>query len=65
MYLFINVDTTFKDAGPTVEFICVFDHQLFDLQNSRNVYRKGFKAPLSLKNFKYWAHAFTDREKYI
>lgn len=57
-----NSDFFYSEA--TTEFIRIFD-RLFDMMNSRNIYAKGFKSPLSLKNKEVWENIFKKSEMYI
>lgn len=54
----------FKDCGATITFIRVFD-RLFDVQNTRNNFGKGYKEPLSLQNRFKWEKIFKESEDYI
>lgn len=54
----------FKDAGPTIEFIRIFD-QLFDCLNSTNPNALRFKAPLTIKNKDEWSSFFELATDYI
>lgn len=57
-------DILFQGCDGTIEFIQVFD-RLFDIMNSRSVYGKGFKSPMSLANKKVWEEVFDNSAKYI
>lgn len=54
---------TFKNAGPTVKFLKIYD-KLFDLMNSRNPFGKGSKTPLKEKNEAYWLSIFENARTY-
>lgn len=56
--------STFSGAAATIEFIRIFD-RLFDVMNVRNRFGKGFKSPLTLKNYVFWGQVFEDAAKYI
>ncbi|CAB4015286.1 Hypothetical predicted protein [Paramuricea clavata] len=42
----------FQGCGPTVKFICVFEH-LFDVLNSRNPLARNFKVTIRRSNYQY------------
>lgn len=54
----------FGDADATIEFICMFD-RLFDIMNARSKFGEGFKAPMTLKNRRYWEPFFQEARDYI
>lgn len=59
-----QTDDNFKDCGPTINFIRVFD-RLFDVQNTRNIFGKGYKELLSRKNRFKWEKIFRESEDFI
>lgn len=54
----------FQGSEATSEFIRIFD-KLFDCFNSRSLFGKRFKAPLSSTNHVQWLSVFTEAQSYI
>ena len=54
----------FAGSAGTVKFIRSID-KLFDMLNSRNPWRKGFKAPLRLRSKDTWQESFTTLAEYL
>ena len=54
----------FQSCQETVTFIQTLD-KLFDIMNSRNPFRKGFKAPLRMTNKVTWLPFLTQAEDYL
>lgn len=54
----------FEGSQATISFIRCMD-KLFDMLNSKNLFGKGFKSPLTRKNAKVWLSTFETCENYL
>ena len=52
-FLIESAHPFFANASATIRFIRILD-ELFDLLNSKNLYGRRFKKPLSIKNQEIW-----------
>lgn len=54
----------FEDSAATVEFIRKID-RVFDILNSRNLFRRGFKAPIRSFSLRYVEEIFSETIEYL
>lgn len=55
-----NVDSSFANVEATIKFI-----RIFDIQNTRSTFGRGYKAPWSLKNQSRWETYFKKSAEYM
>lgn len=63
-FLRASGNSSFVGSEATTQFLRVFD-RIFDLMNSRDLFGKGYKSPMTLNNRNYWENVFLNTEKYI
>lgn len=63
-FLRVSGNEKFANSSATSEFLRIVDRG-FDIMNVRNVYGKGYKSPLTLKNLLYWQNIFKTTSCYI
>lgn len=63
-FLRLSGNLSFKDTEAITEFIRISD-RLFDMMNSRSLFARNFKSPLTLKNKAIWEDVFQKAEIYI
>lgn len=63
-YLLKMKHPDFQGCEATIKFIRILD-QLFDILNTRNIFGKGFKEPLKIKNKKHLDDTFEHAIRYL